>query len=141
MHRKKYRGDRDLSDLEFSGAYGTWRPKKRQKTKIIKIAKIAENIPGRRTICLLIGQPLYKCVAESNKSLGLHRLLNPTTHDTNYGHEFLDPTVCMHFAIYLHRGAKPPPPGQLDCKMHAHCWIQQVMTIVSVASCWIQQSM
>ena len=46
------------------------------------------------SICLLIGQPLYKCVAESNKSLGLHRLL-----------------------------------------------IQQVMTIVGVMSCWIQQSM
>ena len=52
MHRKKYRGARDLSDLKFSASYDTWRAKKHLKTKIMKIVKIAENVPGRRKLYL-----------------------------------------------------------------------------------------
>ena len=51
------------------------------------------------TICLLIRKTQKKCVAESNNLLGLHRLLNPTSHCTNYGSDLLDPTVCMHFTV------------------------------------------
>ena len=33
---------------------------------------------------------------------------HPTTQCTNSGNELLDPTVSVHFILYLHRGAKPP---------------------------------
>ena len=31
------------------------------------------------------------------------------------------------------------PPVQLECKMDAHWWIQQVTTRVAAVTCWIQQ--
>ena len=60
------------------------------------------------TISLLIRQPQNKCVAESNNSLGFHRLLDSASHCTNSGSDLLDSAVRMHFTIYFYWGAKPP---------------------------------
>ena len=82
MHRKKYRGGRDLSDFKFSAAYDTWRPKKRQKTKIMKIAKIVENVPGRRKLYVpgrgaLRSRPSLSFPIEVNLCSGILRKRDP----------------------------------------------------------------
>ena len=80
-------------------------PKNRRRTQkaataaAIHAAQDDDALADVLLICLLIGQPTIKYTAESNKSLGLHRLLNPTSHCTNYGSDLLDPTVCMHFTV------------------------------------------
>ena len=62
--------------------------------------------------------------------------MDPTGHCTNSGSDLLDPTIYMHFTIYLDRGAKSPPV-QLGGKVHADCWIQKVTTRVGAVTCWI----
>ena len=49
-----------------------------------------------------------KYTGESNNLLGWHRPLDPTSHCTNSGSDLLESTVCVHFALHLYRGAKPP---------------------------------
>ena len=45
----------------------------------------------------------------------------------------------MHpFYILVGQGGLRPPV-QVDGKMHAGCWIQQVTTRVGAVTCWIQQ--
>ena len=45
----------------------------------------------------------------------------------------------MHFTIYLHRGALPPPV-QLEFKMHVDSWFELVTAIVGAVTSWIQLS-
>ena len=65
---------------------------KQQKTNIVD-EHVHEHVHEHdivRSICLLIRQPSYKCVAESNKLLGLHDLLNSASHDINYGNDLVN---------------------------------------------------
>ena len=50
----------------------------------------AQEVRSLLSIYLLIGQPHNECVAESNESLGLHGLLNSTSHCTNSGSDLLN---------------------------------------------------
>ena len=58
-------------------------PVRQQKPNVTVTKKTASVL----TISLLIGQLPNKCVAESNRSLGLHDLLNSASHDTKYGRD------------------------------------------------------
>ena len=84
-------------------------------------------LPSLFWLCLLIGQPQNKSVVESNNLLGLHRLLDPTSHCTNSGSDLLDPATYMHLLSSSTRGGARPL--QQECQMHVGCWSQQFAAI------------
>ena len=71
-------------------------------SKVIVCFPIVYALPQSENMDMDLGKWLgsyfrIRYTGGSNNLLGLHRLLDPTSHCTNYGSDLLDPTVYMHF--------------------------------------------